>query len=156
MINYNGYIVYEDGRVIGIRGKPLKPDIDKDGYYIVTLSINKKSKKIKLHRLVAMCYIDNPENKPHINHKNGIKSDNSVNNLEWCSAYENNKHAINNSLNRINGESNGRSKLKCSDVLLIRELYSIGGRSQRSLGNEFGVSKTTIRDIVNRKIWPSI
>ena len=67
-----------------IKEKTLKLRIDKDGYYRVILSKNSKPKMFLVHRLVAQAFIPNPNNLPEINHKNEIKTDNRVENLEWC------------------------------------------------------------------------
>lgn len=64
--------------------KLLTPSEDKDGYLRLSLVKDKKEKKFMVHRLVAMAFIDNPENLPQINHKDEIKTNNSVDNLEWC------------------------------------------------------------------------
>lgn len=71
----------------------MKLRIDKDGYCIIMLSIDKKCKIKKVHRLVATAFIPNPENKKFVNHKKGIKSDNRVSELEWVTQSENEKHA---------------------------------------------------------------
>ena len=64
------------------------------GYYFVSLRKNEHNKNYSLHRLVAMTFIANPDNLPEVNHKDGKKSNNCVDNLEWCTSKENIEHAI--------------------------------------------------------------
>ncbi len=102
------YVVYEDGRIWSNYSKRyLAHSIVRGNYHQVTLFINKTPVRFKVHRLVAMCFIPNPNNYPHINHIDGNKNNNHVSNLEWCTSYYNNKHARDNGLNNVK-ESNSR------------------------------------------------
>jgi hypothetical protein len=101
----SNYIIHEDGRVYSIkRSKFLKPNVDERGYERVALYINGKAKNYRVHRLVAEAYIPNLDNKPQVNHKNGVKTDNRVENLEWCTNAENQQHAWDNGLNVSTGK----------------------------------------------------
>jgi len=81
-----------------LTNKILKIARDKGGYQVVGITKNKKYKMAKVHRLAAEAFISNHENKPCVNHKDGIKANNFVENLEWCTYKENTKHAIDSGL----------------------------------------------------------
>lgn len=68
--------------------------VDSDGYCVVGFCVNGKSKTLKLHRIISHSFIPNPDNKPQVNHKDGIKTNNSIENLEWCTNKENIRHSF--------------------------------------------------------------
>lgn len=126
---------------------------NKNGYNTISLLNGKKRKNTSVHRLVAQAFIPNPENKPQINHKNGIKTDNRIENLEWATASENTQHAYDTGLEKKKiGELNGRCILKELDVLKIKEFIK-QPHSLVELGNRYGVSSSTISNIKRGKTW---
>ena len=80
------------------------------GYHTVVLYNNGKAKTFKVHRLVAAAFIDNLNNKPHVNHKDGIKSNNTLENLEWVTISENIKHAFENGLIKAKTSRNSKGQ----------------------------------------------
>ena len=94
-------------------GRVLKQKTTKSGYKSVCLYLASGKKMKYIHRLVGLEFIDNPKNMPEINHINGIKSDNRVENLEWCSSSENQKHAFDTGLQKgtvLRGWDHGKYK----------------------------------------------
>jgi len=86
-----------------IKERLLSGSIQKHGYFTVILSRDGKKDKRYLHRLIAEHFIQNGENKPTVNHINGIKTDNRIENLEWATYQENNVHAFDTGLNSTIG-----------------------------------------------------
>ena len=91
---YENYVIFEDGVIINTEtGIEMKPGVDKTtGYYKVGLYKNKKQYKFYLHRLIALAYIPNPDNKPCIDHINRIKTDYRIENLRWATHSENSQN----------------------------------------------------------------
>lgn len=110
-----------------------------------------------VHRLVAQAFIPNPENKPQVNHINGDKTDNRVENLEWCTNGENQTHAFANNLQRGNF-NHPNSKLSYNDVVYIKNNYQKGklGFGIRNLAKKFGVCDGTIKQIIQGKSYRNI
>lgn len=137
-----------------VKGKILKQQVDKYGYMRVHCYMNNKSKQYQVHRLVALSFISNPDNKPQVNHKDGNKQNNRVDNLEWSTNKENVEHAFSIGLNEgIKGEENVNAKLTENDVVNIYNLYKTNKYSMKDLADKFNTSETNVYDIVNRKRW---
>ncbi len=110
---YNGlYFVSNLGNIKNAKGRLLKQGLCLQGYCKINLTMNNKYKTHRVHRLIAEAFIENIDNKPYINHINGIKSDNRIENLEWCTAKDNIRHAFNNGLMvGLKGDKHGKSKI---------------------------------------------
>jgi hypothetical protein len=125
--------------------------IDRYGYVKRVLSKDGKNNYFTEHRLVAIAFIDNPYNKATVNHINGIKTDNRVENLEWNTTIENHQHAIYTGLKDQKGIKHHKCKLTEEQVLEIREIGF--SQTRMSLSKKYGVSRTNILGIIRGKFW---
>jgi hypothetical protein len=133
----------------------VNPHLSYQGYLMFDLRRDNKRKCVYLHRIVALHFIPVVENKPTINHKNGIKTDNRIQNLEWCTQKENVHHACkNNLMNPVKGSNHYRTSLKEEDVIKIREESK--DHSQKYLSIKYKVSRDTIKFILSRRTWKHI
>jgi hypothetical protein len=91
---YENYLIFEDGVVMNSKsGRELKPILNNDGYYKIGLRKDNKQKFFRLHRLIALAYIPNPDNKPFIDHINRNRGDNRIENLRWATLSENGRNS---------------------------------------------------------------
>lgn len=126
------------------------------GYLALYVKINGKRTLLYIHRLVAMYFLENPFKLPEVNHKDGNKSNNNVDNLEWITREDNQKHASENNLIK-KGEACSYSKLNKNDVLAIRRLYRMNpGFNKCAVARKLNVRDTTIHKIINNQRWKSI
>lgn len=140
------YEITKEGQVINKRTQHiLKPQSNNKGYLRVILC----GKKYFVHRLVAEKYIPNPNNYEQVNHIDGDKTNNNVNNLEWVSNLMNRAHAVKMGLHLKGGDCPW-SKLNWEKVNFIRNNSTY---STKELSNNFNVSEATIRDVINYRTW---
>lgn len=142
----NGY-----GRRIGHWMKLYKHN----GYLYANLCKNAKYKNHLMHRLMAETFLVKEKKDKEVNHLNGIKHDNRIENLEWCSSSENSQHAYDTGLHvhiGLKGEKNPNSKLTKKQVVDIRN----SKLKPVNLAKKYKVGKNTISDILNKKTWIQI
>ena len=132
----------------------LKPKTDKDGYLSVCLHKDGNRKHFQVHRIVATAYIDNPFNLPTVNHKDGVKNNNDVSNLEWMSYSDNIKHAYKLGLSCNKGSNSPTSKLNEHDVREIREL--LNKKNVNEIAEMYGVVPGTIYNIASNRNWKHV
>ena len=147
-----GYFVNPEGEVLGKYGRVLKPQLGTNGYLLVYPRVGGQSTTRSVHRLMALTFIPNPENKRDVNHKNGDKLDNHIDNLEWVTHAENAVHGFANGLLH-RGEAHPNSKLTVENVRTIREIDQRKEMPRYRIAQMFNVDASTISSICNRKSW---
>ena len=125
----------------------LKPYKTNRGYLTVGFWLDGKKKRLSIHRLVAQAFLTNPNNLPEVNHINGCKTDNNLNNLEWASGSANVSHAFRTGLHQ--------TKLSEKMVLKIHQ-YRKQGKSLREVGKLLNVSHSTIWEIEQGLIYKHV
>lgn len=147
--DYPNYSVNSLGEVYSIRrDKILKPYINHRGYEQVRLYNKAGSKMFTVHRLVAEMFLPNPNKLPFINHKDGDKQHNHLDNLEWCTAQENTDHAMRN--------GKFKSKLTDTDVFNIRYLAATSSLTHTEIAKRLGITRMMVWRTVNNKSWTHI
>lgn len=159
--DFEGYYITRCGEVYSTRKtstpKKLSTKPDKNtGYIFVMFNMNGKTYRKTVHRLVATCFIPNPENKEQVNHIDGNKSNNDISNLEWNTRSENMQHAFKTGLNNgIESEKASSAKLnneQCRE--LIKLLFD--GLSNEQIGKKFNLHSRYVSLIRGKKRWKEI
>jgi len=150
------YLVSSYGRVKSLHyGKELilKPRVTHDGYASINLLLKGTKSYRTIHRLVAQAFIPNTENKPTVNHIDGIKDNNNVSNLEWNTRKEQIQHMLDNNLRTMpRGEDWCRTKLKESTVIKVKEMVRDGYRNYEIM-EELDLKYWIVGDIKREKTW---
>lgn len=145
-LNLNNYCITLDGKVYSIKSqRVLNTQYTDGGYECITLRVEGKTKTLKVHRLVALAFIPNPENKPQVNHIDGVKNNNHKDNLEWVSRSENILHAYDNEL--ILNKPRQLTEESVHDICNLLE----SGAKTSDIANMFGVSNSVISGIYQGK-----
>jgi hypothetical protein len=132
-----------------VTGGHRRPQKHPQGYLFITLRVRDR---MLIHRAVASAFIPNPDNKEFVNHKNGIKTDNRVENLEWATRQENETHAYSTGLKNSTGSHNTMAKLNEGKVGAIRHFLE-AGLSNKEIAQMYQVHPVTIGRIRNNRIW---
>jgi len=160
--NFNQYTISDKGEIKSYKrnkeGYIMKKQEDKDGYFKVSLYKEGKYTRMFIHRLVMMTF--NPVKKMEklqVNHLDGDKKNNDINNLEWCTHKENIKHAINMGLkNSSKGVNNFNVKLTKEDVKKVVKLRENFGMTHLEIANKFNMSRRAIGNILNGVTWSHV
>ncbi len=154
VVGYEGvYLVSNMGNVKR-KGKNanLKQRTHRDGYMLLVLCVGCKGRSFQVHRLVATAFIANRKNKEQVNHKNGIKSDNRLENLEWATRSENAMHAHKIGMTpRINN-----SKLSKHEVIDIKFNCGKDGLDRKHFAKKYNISVANVGYIVTGKRWGNL
>lgn len=150
------YKISSLGYVLSLRsGRPLKPSIDGWKYRQVYLCNQGTSVRFSLHRLVAKYFIDNPNNKPNVNHIDGDKGNNAVSNLEWVTQSENVLHDFRTGRRSHAGDMANNRKISGKDVLKIRSML-FEGLHPLDIAKQYNISDASVYDIRAGRTWKHI
>lgn len=137
----------KSGRILSVRERVMANIISADGYLRIKLCKNNIQKIMSIHRLVAIAFIANPKNKPQVNHIDGNKLNNKLENLEWVTAKENSQHAI------LNGLSTPRTNEKIPCIQVSLDGFILNEFESRSEASRItGASGRDISDCINKKL----
>ena len=158
-------VVREDGSILRCVRADKDGTLQSTDYRRVTYVVHKKTgrvffnmtwmgitKSVLVNRIVALRFLQNPLDLPQVNHIDGNKENNALSNLEWSSGSDNERHAHRTGLKSGRGSANSNAKLSSDDVVAIRASQE----SPVALAERYGVTRSTVTNIINRKTWVDV
>jgi hypothetical protein len=133
-------------------GRILKPCAHNAGYVMVGFSAGARKERVLVHRVVALAFLGPVPPSQEVNHRNGLKTDNRLENLEYVSRARNLEHAREIGLYSVTGEANPMAVLTAEQALEVRRLHA-SGLGYKCIGKLLGRPWGTIRNVVKRKTW---
>ena len=147
------YFIDQEGKAYNRNGMQLKTHVNRHGYEILPYRDDKKFRTTTVHRLVAKAFLENPEDKPCVNHIDGNKQNNNLVNLEWVTYSENTIHALENNLKIIQlGEEVHNSTISNKTAHEICQMMVDGFRN-KEIANKLGVSREVVTNIRYKRGW---
>jgi NUMOD4 motif. len=156
---FEDYTINEEGEVYSLKNKKTLKHLKNNGYMVLSLCKDKKVYKRLVHRLLAIEFIPNPNDYPSINHINGIRHDNRLENLEWCTQKQNVQHAWDTGLNRnsekqrnaasITGKKAYKKAVEFRKKIVINTETGIYYSSAREAANAFNICYSTLKSKLN-------
>lgn len=151
VVGYEGLYEVSNAGKVRNKNKELTQNVSNKGYLYATLCKDRHCVGKRVHRLVAQAFIPNLENKPEVNHKNNVRTDNRAENLEWMTHTENVKHTVK-AGRHSKGEMVCFSKLDPEKVIFIRK----STLSYKELGKMFGITANTIYAVKKWITWKHV
>lgn len=154
---YPPFAVDIEGNVCNITtGNSCKPQLTPDGYLRVTTKYKGKSRNAVVHRLLAIAFIPNPNQLPQVNHIDGIKTNNSIDNLEWCTNQDNSDHANSSGLRDSMLGEGSHFNVHSEDIIkTVCEMLQEGCRNI-DICRTLDLPKTLVSDVRNKRSWTQL
>jgi hypothetical protein len=148
--DYPNYVIYENGTIYSKKRKKfLKQQLNHKGYPVLKLCNNGISKEFFVHRLIAQHYLPNPNNKPQVNHIDGIKTNNTISNLEWVTSKENINHSWVNGIRKSYPDVSRQNGLKSAKKLIdikTKKVYN----SIKEAAKDLNINYSNLRSTLSR------
>lgn len=156
-IRHDGIFGDENGYIKHVKIK--NQTVNRYGYLTTKLCYDGKCRRLTIHRLVAKAFLTNENNYNQVNHINGNKFDNRLDNLEWVSASQNIQHAYDTGLmtsEHMQGSKHFNAKVNEEDVIEMRRLYDNKEMKIKQISEKYNIGVSTTYDICKRKTWKNI